>query len=66
MNCKMFVVAYDQKCGGCNWSVSRLYAYAKTQEEADKLYESGDAGLCGDCISDFLVETGYEIVATQR
>lgn len=55
----------EVKCGGCNWSVSRLYALAESQDEADRLFLSGDAGLCGDCLCDLLVEGGdlyqYEI-----
>ena len=69
MRAQMFVVHSEsktgqtEKCGGCNWAVSRLYAYAETQEGANKLYESGEAGLCGDCMADLLVETGYKIDA---
>ena len=61
----LFTVAVDEdepKCGGCNWRVGRLYALAETQEEANALYQSGDAGLCGDCMADLLVETSRELV----
>lgn len=60
---QLFVVADggSQKCGGCNWRVYRLYAYAESQEEADTLYRSGEAGLCGDCMCDLLVEESYQI-----
>ena len=60
---KMFVVEREgAKCGGCNWGVDLLYAYADSQEQATELYVAGEAGLCGSCMSDLLVETGYEIV----
>ena len=49
------------KCGGCNWRVSRLYVYAKTEEEAIQMYKDGEAGLCGSCICDILVESNYRI-----
>jgi hypothetical protein len=57
--------AGEVKCGGCNWSVSSLYALAESQDEADSLFLSGDAGLCGDCLCELLVNGGdgydYEI-----
>ena len=60
---KIFVVSdnEDAKCGGCNWPASHLYALADSQDEADELYESGDAGLCGDCMAELLVQYKYEI-----
>ena len=51
----------DERCGGCNWRVSKLYALATSQEEANELKESGEAGLCGDCMSELFVDTGYII-----
>jgi len=54
-------VAEDVKCGGCNWQVTFLYALAESQQEADELYKRRDAGLCGSCIADLLVDTGYII-----
>ena len=50
-----------EKCGGCNWEVTNLYVLASSQEEADELYVSGEAGLCGDCMGELLVEGVYEI-----
>jgi len=60
---KVFVVAEGEwvKCGGCNWPVYHLYALANSQDEANELYKSGDAGLCGDCLAEMLVEMKYEI-----
>jgi len=66
---RLFVVTDGEeevKCGGCLWRVSRLYVIAKTQKEAEELYEQGEAGLCGDCISDLLVETGYKIIPFRK
>ena len=59
--------AYDGrvKCGGCNWEVSRLYVLAENREQALQLIKKGEAGLCGDCMSDMLVEEGYEICPPQ-
>jgi hypothetical protein len=60
---KLFDVSVpeDEKCGGCNWRVSKLYALATSQKEANRLKRKGDAGICGDCMSGLLVETGYTI-----
>ncbi len=61
---KLFTVNKEEngaRCNGCNWKVSRLYALASSQKEADELYKNGEAGLCGDCIADLLVEGKYDI-----
>lgn len=67
---KLFEVGRDEetkRCGCCNWTVSKVYLLAESQEEADKLYqeygkEDGEPrGLCGDCMCQMLVEIGYEI-----
>ena len=58
---KMFIVDNEVKCLACNWR-ARLYAYAESQEAADELYEDEDAGLCGDCMCDLLVEAEKVIV----
>jgi hypothetical protein len=63
---KLFIVSTEEeepKCGGCNWRVGRLYALAETQEEAQELYGNGDAGLCGDCMCDLIVEGGRTVEA---
>jgi len=49
------------KCGGCNRRVSYLYVLAGSREEALEMIENGEAGLCGYCMSDLLVEGGYQI-----
>ncbi len=55
---KTNLVVYDWefKCGGCNWTTSRLYVRARSREKALELVESGDAGMCSDCYSDMLAE----------
>ena len=49
------------KCGGCNWRVSHMYVLACSREEALEMIRNGEAGLCGYCMSDLLVEGGYQI-----
>ena len=64
---KVFVVGEDEKCGGCNWRVSKTYLMAKSQEEANKEYQDSGAedgeprGLCGECFVAMLIEAGYQI-----
>lgn len=58
---RVYIVADDKgdgnlKCNGCGWRVSRLYALAKTKEEAEKLYRNGEAGLCAECLVELLME----------
>ena len=56
-----------KKCGCCNWQVSKVYLLAETEEQADQIFnESGEEdneprGLCGDCMCEMLMETGYTI-----
>lgn len=58
---KVFIVG-EGKCGGCLWSPSQLYALADSQKEADELYKSGQAGLCGDCLAELLMDDGLGVV----
>jgi hypothetical protein len=44
------------KCYGCGWRVTNLYVLAASKSEAISLYMSKDAGLCGDCFSEMLME----------
>ena len=46
----------DLKCYGCGWRVTNLYVLAASKSEAISLYMSEDAGLCGDCFSEMLME----------
>jgi len=43
------------KCGCCNWRVSRLFVLAQTEKEALEIIKEY-GGLCGECMSDMLVE----------
>ncbi len=56
-----FSLSGEPKCGECNWEQSRLFVLACSQKEADALYLSGDAGLCGECFAEFLQEENYKI-----
>jgi hypothetical protein len=48
----------DTRCRCCNWNGSScLYVLAKSEDQANQLYEAGDAGLCETCIFDVLEET---------
>jgi len=60
MKMKVFKVAEDGKCGYCLWD-GPLYALAESQEAAEALYEKGDAGLCGECLIDLMVDLGLDI-----
>ena len=46
-------------CNACNWEFSKLFVIAETRDEAVELLLSGDAGLCGECIAQILVEGNY-------
>ena len=54
------------KCGGCNWRVSYLYVLANSKEEALKMIENGEAGLCGNCMSDLIVDEDYQILIQEH
>ncbi|MEM2827703.1 MAG: hypothetical protein QXH61_03815 [Candidatus Nezhaarchaeales archaeon] len=61
---RMFAVtARDLNRGGlkynnCLWRVKTLYALASSKEEAVKLVEGGEAGLCGWCMCEAVAEGG--------
>ena len=57
---KVFKVTDDGKCGYCLW-YGPLYALAESQEGAEALYAKGDAGLCGECMVDLMVNNGMDI-----
>ncbi|MBW2673827.1 MAG: hypothetical protein JRD89_10505 [Deltaproteobacteria bacterium] len=59
---KVFEVGYDEKCGGCNWYVGKVYLMADTEDDASAIYGENERGLCGECLADMLAEEGYEIV----
>jgi hypothetical protein len=59
---KLFLVNNNEvKCGACNWETGSLYILANTQEEAESLYLDGKAGMCGECMCNFLVEEVGEV-----
>jgi hypothetical protein len=56
----------ELKCYGCGWRVTNLYVLATSKSEAMSLYMSKDAGLCGDCFSEMLMElSGPETIIGQ-
>jgi len=65
---KVFLVAEGEwtKCGGCNWPVYHLYALADSEDEANALFKSGQAGLCGDCLAELLLDGRYEILKAAK
>ena len=53
---KIFHVAENEKCGGCNWLVRNLYLIARNEEEAVELYKENERGLCADCLVELIME----------
>jgi len=55
----------NNKCGGCNWEVSKLYLMAESREAALKelkeIQKQDGNALCGDCMSEMLAEGNYII-----
>lgn len=64
---RVFRFRYDDwvKCNGCRWHVENLYVIASNEDEAKRLLERGDAGLCGDCFSQMLSDCGYQVVRNE-
>ena len=58
---KVFVVGEDEKCGSCNWRVAKTYLMAETKEDAMEAWKENEAGLCGDCFVEMLIEAGYQV-----
>jgi len=58
---KIFQVGKEEKCGCCNWKVSKTYLLANSQEEADSFYREMDRGLCADCLVEMMMEEEYEV-----
>jgi len=61
INKKVFLVAEDEKCGGCNWHSDNLYLIASSEKEAKEIYKENNRGLCGFCLVDMLHEKGWKI-----
>jgi len=59
---RIYQVAEDEKCGGCNWRVANLYFASDSQEQADAMYRENERGLCADCLIELFQEEGYEIL----
>ena len=54
---QVFAITVDDvNCGCCNWEVGTLYVRAYSAQEAEKLYDSGEAGICGSCFADMLAD----------
>ena len=51
----------SSKCPNCNWENTYIYAMADSEKEAIELVKNGEAGICGNCIGDLLVDAGYNI-----
>jgi hypothetical protein len=49
------------KCGGCNWETLRLYVHAGSQKEAEEIFMANDGGMCGECMTRFLVGENKEV-----
>jgi hypothetical protein len=56
-----YVSDEEIKCGGCNWRVTRLFVLAESKSDAVKLVKEGNAGLCGECFMEMVVEEGFEL-----
>ena len=50
----------EDKCPSCNWETTRVFVLADSFEEAEELIARG-TWLCGECMSDLLSESDYEI-----
>lgn len=59
---KLFVVATDEKCGGCNWRVGVLYLMGEDLDDAMRNYHENERGLCGDCMCGLLKEIDALII----
>lgn len=64
---RVFRFRYDGwvNCNGYRWSVQNPYVLADSEDEARKLLKRGDAGLCGDCLSEMLSDCGYQVMRNE-
>jgi hypothetical protein len=63
----LFGFEFDEvKCGSCNWETTQLFVIADTEEGARELLRSGNAGLCGSCMCELLVDEEYEIELSEK
>jgi len=65
---KLFKIPMEEgwKCNYCRWPASHACVIADTEEEARRLIQNGEAGLCGECMTDLLSEKGYAIVKIEE
>lgn len=65
---KLFKIPMEEgwKCNYCRWPASHACVIADTEEEARRLIQDGEAGLCGECMTDLLSEAGYMIVKIEE
>lgn len=47
---------HDGECSLCRWEKETQYVLAQSQKDAVNLVKNGEAGFCGDCMCDMLVE----------
>lgn len=63
---KVYLVRRDihaeiKKCGSCNFPTCDFYVLADSQEEAEELFKDGDAGMCGACFTNWIMQENYEV-----
>ena len=65
---KLFKIPMEEgwKCNYCRWPASHACVIADTEEEARRLIQNEEAGLCGECMTDLLSEQGYAIVKIEE
>ena len=64
--CWNYVSEEEVKCGGCNWTVTKLYAIAGSRREAVRLAREGHAGLCGECFAEMMASEGWELKLPEK
>lgn len=56
MKVETHTYADDAKCGGCNWSVSRLFSFPTNNID--------ETGLCAECFMDMIVKEKLAVIET--
>jgi hypothetical protein len=54
------------QCRACNWRTRMIYVLGGSQAEANRILQSDETGLCGDCMCDMLMEANYAIVMEEK
>ncbi len=52
----------EGKCSGCNWEASFVYVLAQNESQAHELLKREEAGLCGECMCEMVVQTERLII----